>query len=74
MTQRVIPMGRAKGILAQLRAAEAKYRQAKFLLVDLAARVEYLSPNDPVLDQWRAFLTPPADEQDTPNDSDSESR
>ena len=71
MTQRVIPIGRAKGILAQLRAAEAKYKQAKFLLAELAAALEQLAPNHRALETWRAFLTPPADES---TDTERESR
>ena len=68
MTARVIPMPRHQGVLAQLRAAEAKYRQAKFLLVELATALEEVAPNHAALEKWRAFLTPP------PNDTEPESR
>ena len=45
MTTRIIPLARAKGMLAEFRRMEASYRQAKFVLVELAAALESIAPN-----------------------------
>lgn len=63
-------MARAKSIFAQFRQLEAGYRQAKRVIVALAAALEEQDPTNPALAEYRLFIQG----ADTPTDDKPESR
>lgn len=62
MTPNVIPITRAKGVMAELRAAQATLSQAKWCICKLVAALHEVAPNHDVLRDLEPFIQPPTDE------------